>query len=492
MKRKSGVLLHISSLWGERSCGAFGKEARDFVDFLASAGFSYWQVLPFCLPDGFSSPYSSFSAFSVNPYFIDLEQLCDVGLISDEELAGCKQETPYVCEFDKLKNERLALLEKAAARVTLGKDFHTFFETHPHTEKFCEFMARRAANGGKPFWEWENDQSDTNVYDTWRFICYVFVRQWRSLKEYANSKGIKIIGDIPIYVSQDSSDVWEEPENFMLDERKRPKRVAGVPPDYFSEDGQLWGNPLYDWDKMKKDGYSWWCDRIAFMCEFFDCIRIDHFRGLEAFYSCEPGVANARDGVWMKGPGMDLIKALKKVVGEKQLVAEDLGVITPEVKALVDDSGFPGMRVFQFGFDGDPENTHLPYNYPKNCIAYTGTHDNDTLLGYLWSLDDGERSRILSYCGFEDGYWDRREAYYSVIRTMLECSADTVIFPLQDLLMYGSDTRMNVPGVESGNWGWRVTEEQLRSIDTERLKYLNELYGRYEDPQKKQKKNEIS
>ena len=485
MERKSGVLLHVSSLWGEYSCGTFGKEARDFVDFLVSAGFSYWQVLPFCLPDDHSSPYSSFSAFSVNPFFIDLEQLCDVGLITCEELAAARQNEKYSCEFDRLRSERFLLLEKAAERMTEGDDYYAFFRSHPHTEKFCEFMARRAANENKPFWEWKNDCMDRKVYGAWRFICYVFMRQWNELKKYANSKGVSIIGDIPIYVSSDSSDVWEKPECFMLDERKRPKRVAGVPPDYFSETGQLWGNPLYDWDRMKKDGYAWWCDRIAFMCELFDCIRIDHFRGLESFYSCEPDAADACEGVWTKGPGMDLIKALKRVIGDKRLVAEDLGVITPEVKALVTESGFPGMRVFQFGFDGDPENTHLPYNYPKNCIAYTGTHDNDTLLGYLWALDDDTRRRVLSYCGFDDGSWDRREAYISVIRTMLECSADTVIFPLQDLLMYGSDTRMNVPGVESGNWGWRVAEEQVRSVDAGQLKYMNKLYGRFKEPQTK-------
>ena len=483
MERRSGVLLHISSLWGDYSCGTFGKAGRKFVNFLHSSGFCCWQVLPFCLPDVFSSPYSSYSAFSVNPNFIDLEQLCDVGLLSAEELSAAKQKSPYVCEFDRLSAERFALLQKASDRMTRGADFYEFFESHTHTEKFCEFMARRTANGGKDFREWDFDGFDEKFYETWRFICYVFIRQWKDLKSYANEKNIKIIGDIPIYVAADSADVWESPDQFLLDARKRPTRVAGVPPDYFSADGQLWGNPIYDWKKMSADGFAWWRDRIAFMAELFDCVRIDHFRGIESYYSCEPDASNARDGIWSKGPGMKLINALREAAGGCELIAEDLGIITPEVKALVENSSCPGMRVFQFGFDGDSGNAHLPYNYPKNCVAYTGTHDNNTLLGFIWELDGETRGRILSYCGFERPDWNCREAYYSVIRTMLSSVADTVIFPLQDLLLYGADTRMNRPGVSEGNWGWRFTEEQLNGLDRNYLRYLNGLYGRIaEDP----------
>ena len=481
MERKSGVLLHISSLWGDYSCGAFGKEGKAFVDFLKESGFSYWQVLPFCLPDEFNSPYSSYSAFSVNPNFIDLESLCDIGLISYKELEEAKQNTPYVCEFERLSEERFALLAKAAERFKGEKVLDEFFETHPHTEKFCRFMAIRAENGNKSFWEWTNDSEDKKVYHTWRFICYIFMLQWKRLKEYANQKGIMLIGDIPIYVSQDSSDVWEASDQFLLDERRRPTLVAGVPPDYFSADGQLWGNPLYDWNRMKQDGFKWWRDRISFMCEFFDLIRIDHFRGLESFYTCKPDAPNAREGVWKKGPGMKLIEALKEVCGDKKLIAEDLGVITPEVKALVKKSGFPGMRVFQFGFDGDPDTPHLPHNFGTDCIAYTGTHDNNTLLGYVWEMDGEKRRRMLSYCGYESDNWDNRESYFSIIRTMMSSAADTVIFPLQDLLLYGADTRMNVPGVDAGNWAWRVTKDQLDSIDRGRLKYMNGLYGRYKE-----------
>ena len=478
MERKSGVLLHISSLPGDYSCGAFGKAGRDFVDFLAESGFSYWQVLPFCLPDEFESPYSSYSVFSVNPYFIDLEQLCDAGLITYGELLEAKQNTPYACEFDRLDGERLALLSKAASRFKGGEDFDEFFADHPRTDTFCHFMARRAKNGGLPFWEWTEDGEDDAVYGVWRFICFVFVKPWRELKAYANENGVEIIGDIPIYPQLDCAEVFAEPEQFQLDEDKKPRLVAGVPPDYFSEDGQLWGNPIYDWDRMKKDGYKWWRDRMAFMCEFFDGIRIDHFRAFESYYACEPDAVNARNGIWKPGPGMEFIDAMKEVCRDNFLIAEDLGIITDEVKALVEGAGLPGMRVLQFGFNGDPTSPHTPYNYVKNCIAYTGTHDNTTLLGYIWDLDPETRHDLLYYCGYDGDGWDCREAYYSVIRTLMASVADTVIFPLQDLLLFGGDTRMNVPGVKEGNWWWRVTKEQLDSIDRGYLKYLNRIYGR--------------
>jgi len=478
MERKSGVLLHISSLWGDHSCGSFGKEGREFIDFLSDCGFSYWQVLPFCTPDEVSSPYKSYSAFSVNANFIDLCDLRDAGLITSEELEAARQSTPYVCEFDRLKAERFELLKKAAERFRGGADYAEFFKTHVHTEKFCHFMAIRAKNNNAEFQNWTSDDEDASVLNTWKFICYTFARQWKALKSYANGKSISIIGDIPIYVAPDSSDVWESPDQFLVDYRGRPTRVAGVPPDYFSEDGQLWGNPLYNWKAMKADGFKWWRDRISFMCEFFDCIRIDHFRGLESYYTCAPDAQNAKNGKWEKGPGIEFVNALKEVCGDKTLIAEDLGVITPQVKKLVEKSGLPGMRVLQFGFADDADNPHLPHNYINNCIAYTGTHDNNTLLGFVWDLDDATRCRVMDYCGFCGDDWNSRDAYLSVIRTMMRSVADTVIFPLQDLLMYGADTRMNVPGTEKGNWGWRVTKEQLDGIDRTYFRRLNELFGR--------------
>lgn len=484
-KRKSGVLLHITSLWGDYSCGSFGKAGREFVDFLKDCGFSLWQVLPFCLPDEFESPYSSYSVFSVNPYFIDLEPLCDVGLVTYDELKASKQETPYACEFKRLKEERFELLKKAASRYRGGSELDEFFAAHPDTDTFCHFMAKKATNGGKSFLEWTSDKEDKEVYETWRFICYVFVRQWKELKKYANDNGIEIVGDIPIYPQQDCAEVWAHPDQFQLDENKRARRVAGVPPDYFSEDGQLWGNPIYDWDKMKEDGYAWWRARMAFMCEFFDGIRIDHFRAFESYYSCDPDAKNARDGIWTKGPGMDFINAMKEVCRNNFLIAEDLGIITDEVKALVDESGFPGMRVLQFGFDGDPTSPHIPFNYEKNCIAYTGTHDNNTLLGYVFECDDATRRDMLSYCGFNGDYWNCKEAYDAIIRTLLESAADTVIIPLQDILLYGADTRMNTPGVKDGNWWWRVTKDQLSKVDRGYYRRMNRLFGRlHETPEK--------
>ncbi len=476
-ERKSGVLLHISSLWGDYSCGSFGSAGREFVDFLRDSGFSYWQVLPFCMPDDDASPYNSFSTFSVNPFFIDLESLAKDGLLTAGELENARQYTPYTAEFDRLRRERFDLLAKAAERYGDADD--GFFKRHGHTENFCRYMAKRSVNGDISFRKWTVDREDERVLKTWKFICRVFIRQWTELKKYANDNGIRVIGDIPIYVSNESSDIMEQPEQFMLDGRYMPTKVAGVPPDYFSEDGQLWGNPLYNWKRMKEDGYRWWRDRIGFMCELFDCIRIDHFRGLESFYACEPDAENAKNGQWKKGPGMELIKALKEEAGDRMLIAEDLGIITENVEKLVKASGFPGMKVFEFAFAEEGDNPHLPHNYDKNTVAYTGTHDNNTLLGFIWELDGAVRRRVLDYCGFTGDNWDSREAYTSVLRTMLGSHAATVVFPLQDLLFYGADTRMNTPGVKRGNWSWRVTREQLYSIDRAALKRMNVLFGRY-------------
>ena len=476
--RKSGVLMHISSLWGDYSCGSFGRAGYEFVDFLADSGFSFWQVLPFCMPDEDASPYNSFSTFSVNPYFIDLERLSENGLLTRSELEEAKQRTPYVAEFKRLAKERFDLLAKAAARSGDGEATEEFFRKNPHTENFCRYMARRAKNGGESFRLWTDDGFDETVYKTWRFICFAFIKQWSELKKYANGKGISIIGDIPIYVSDESSDVQEQPDQFLLDERYMPTKVAGVPPDYFSEDGQLWGNPLYDWKRMAEDGFKWWRERIGFMCELFDCVRIDHFRGIESFYTCDPDAENAKNGRWVKGPGMALINAIKEAAGDRMLIAEDLGIITPEVEKLVRDSGFPGMRVLEFGFAEGTDNPHLPHNYEKNTVVYTGTHDNNTLLGYVWELDGATRRRLLDYCGYTGQDWNSREAYTSVIRTMLESHADTVIFPLQDLLLYGADTRMNTPGVKEGNWAWRVTRDALSGVDRGELRRMNALYGR--------------
>lgn len=345
--------------------GCIFKSAYDFIDFLADCGFKYWQVLPFCLPDEYNSPYKSYSAFSVNPYFIDIERLYDRELITRQELRDAKQKSPKACEFNRLAYERLPLLKKASTRFLETKRLEDFYALHPQTAKFCEFMALRYANGDKPWYEWTELTPNKDELHAWRVIEYLAIQQWLDIKEYANKKDVGIIGDIPIYVALDSSDVWANPQEFQLDERYRPTSVAGVPPDYFSEDGQLWGNPLYDWDKMKENNFFWWRERMSFMCELFDGVRIDHFRGLESYFSIPASEKTAKNGKWVKGPRMSLINAFKDICGDKLIIAEDLGEITPEVEKLVKDSTYPGMRVLQFGLLGEDNSMHLPHNYPN-------------------------------------------------------------------------------------------------------------------------------
>ena len=475
MTRKSGVLMHISSLFGDYSIGSFGSEAKYFIDFLAECGFSYWQVLPFCMVDECNSPYKSYSTFGGNPYFVDLGIIFAKGLITEEELSAHRQQNPYVCEYVRLYHTRVELLKKAASRVKDRSEIEEFAAKDPYISNFCEFMALKDANSELSWWEWKNTTPDPEVVFAWKFIQYEFFTQWAEIKKYANSKGIKIMGDIPIYVSLDSCDVWSNKEQYLLDEEGKPTKVAGVPPDYFSEEGQLWGNPLYNWDVMKQDGYKWWCDRISHMSKMFDAVRIDHFRGIESFWAVPADAKTAKAGSWVKGPGMDLINAIKSVAGDTEIIAEDLGDITPEVYKLVEDSGFPGMRVFQFGFLNDGDSSHKPHNYPSNCVAYTGTHDNNTLLGYLWELDDLSREKMLAYCGHSDRWESGCE---SIIRTMFQSHAKLVIMPIQDLLGYGSDTRLNIPGKADGNWAYRITREQLDGIDKNRFKQLNKTYAR--------------
>lgn len=479
MKRKSGILLHISSLPGKYGCGSFGDGARDFVNKLADGGFTYWQVLPFCVPDAFFSPYSSASAFSGNPYFIDLGILCDNGLITETERLTAEEKKPYVCEFGRLSEERMALLFRAAdralkdAKIAVAVD--EFMLQNPRVSEFCRFMALREANGNLIWHSWTVDEPDERAESRWRFIEYEFFRQWASVKAYANEKGIKIIGDIPFYVSLDSSDVWGSREQFLLDKDGRPEWVAGVPPDYFSEDGQLWGNPLYDWKHMKNDGYSFWRERISFMLTLFDGVRIDHFRAIESYYAIPGDAVTAKNGEWRKGPGMELIKVIKEIAGDKLIIAEDLGDITDEVRELLEESGFPGMRVMQFGFLYDGDSLHRPHNYVENCVAYTGTHDNNTLLGSIWEMPPERRADLFDYCGCPN---DWNEACVDVIRSLMASKAGLAIFPIQDILGYGADTRMNKPGVTDDNWNYRVTFEQLKSVNTSFYRRLNKLYGR--------------
>lgn len=476
MERKSGVLMHISSLYGEYSIGSFGKEAKEFVDFLEECKFSYWQVLPFCMADDCNSPYQSYSTFAGNPYFVDLEVLKNKGLITDEEINSQRQEQPYSVEYVKLYHTRLNFLKEVSKRVNYKDDVNNFIENNPYLKQFCEFMALKEANDNKPWYEWNNTSYCEETLFMWKFVQYEFFTQWEEVKKYANSKGIKIIGDIPIYVSLDSSDVWANKEQFLLDEKNVPLCVAGVPPDYFCEDGQLWGNPIYNWEEMSKNGYKWWIDRIKHMTNMFDGVRIDHFRGLESYWAVPYGEKTAKNGKWVKGPGMDLINKINEVVDDKLIMAEDLGEITPEVEKLVKDSGYPGIRVFQFGFLGDYDNPHMPHNYCNNCVAYTGTHDNNTLLGYLWELDEGNKKRMLEYCNYHSADWE--SGFDSILRSMFSSCAGLVILPVQDLLGYGSDTRLNIPGKADGNWQFRITKDQLNGIDKNKFRHFNELYKR--------------
>ena len=478
MKRASGVLMHISSLWGEYSIGSFGKEAKKFVDFLSDGGFTYWQVLPFCMADESNSPYKSFSAFGGNPFFIDLPTLHEKGLLTEAELESAKQKTPYVCEYERLRKERISLLALAASRagMALTADVKDFIDNHKPLKQAAKFLALLDENGGEPWQNWKiQEPTEENLFFH-EFLQYEFFTEWLQIKNYANQKGIKIIGDVPIYVALDSADVWANSEQFQLDTRKMPTSVAGVPPDYFCADGQLWGNPLYDWKYMKSDNYSWWRERIRHMLTLFDGIRIDHFRGLESYWSVPASAKTAKEGKWVKGPGRALINAIREEAGDKLIIAEDLGDITEEVVSLVNYSGFPGMRVFQFAFLGDRNTPHLPHNYPKNCVAYTGTHDNNTLLGHVWEIDGNQRDEVFDYCNCPHNDWSG--ACEMIIKTMMASHADTVIFPIQDIFVYGSDTRMNTPGTVTNNWQYRITEDQLRRVSCNKFRYLNMLYGR--------------
>lgn len=476
MNRSSGVLMHISSLHGDFSIGSFGDEAKEFIDYICECGFSYWQVLPFCMIDECNSPYKSYSAFGGNPYFVDLKILHKKGYISDEDLNMQKQKTPYSCEYESLYNNRIDVLKKASLKTNEKDEINNFISENEEISKFCKYMALKEANNQKPWYEWENNDINKETLFMWQFIQYEFFMQWKNIKEYANNKGIKIIGDMPIYVSHDSSDVWSNKKEFLLDEKGLCTDVAGVPPDYFSEDGQLWGNPLYDWEEMKNNNYIWWKKRISHMLNMFDGIRIDHFRAFDSFWSVKSTEKTAKNGEWKKGPGIDFINEIKNLIGDKLIIAEDLGDISESVVKLVNDSGFPGMRVFQFAFLGDKSSPHLPHNYIKNCVAYTGTHDNNTLLGYLWELDDNTRKNMLDYCGYTSENWEA--GYNNILRTIMQSASDLVILPIQDLLGYGCDTRLNIPGKADGNWKFRITKEQLYSIDKNKFKHYNDLYSR--------------
>lgn len=476
MKRASGVLFHISSLYGEYGCGTFGKGAYEFIDFLKKCGFSYWQVLPFGITDKYNSPYMSFSSFGGNPNFVDPEMLFEEGLVTKEELDSQKQVSPYLCEFEELEGKRFEFLRKASERWQDKKIIYDFLGENTYVNDFCIFMAKKYANDQKCHSEWTKEEYSEKTLFVWQFIQYEFYTQWQKLREYAKRNGIGIIGDLPFYVSYDSQDLYSFKKDFQLDEDGRMKKVAGVPPDYFSAEGQKWGNPLYDWDEMEKNGYRYWKARLNHVLKLFDGVRIDHFRALAEYWAVPESEKTAINGSWQKGPGEKMIGVIKEVAGEKLIIAENLGIIDDKVNSLLSFSGFPGMEVFQFGFDGNSGNCHLPHNYVRNSVAYTGTHDNNTLLGFMWELDGNTRKDVLDYIGFSESDWNK--CYDKIFRIMLMSSADTVIFPLQDLLCYGSDARLNTPGKADGNWRFRITKEQLSGIDTGKFLHFNKMYSR--------------
>lgn len=469
MKRSSGILLHISSLPSPYGIGTLGKEAYEFVDFLSGAKQSYWQVLPVTPTSFGDSPYQSSSTFAGNPYFIDLDRLIEEGLLLGEEVQADWGDRPDRVDYGKIYQNRYRVLHSAFNRFDRSLMEHFCRDNAAWLDDYALFEACKNHFGGKSWIEWDEDirfrrsealeryRNELNQeIDFFKFLQYEFDLQWKQLKAYANRKGVSLIGDIPIYVPWDSVEVWTEPRLFQLDEQLIPTRVAGVPPDYFSPTGQLWGNPLYDWDEHKKDGYAWWCRRLGAMKKRFSVVRIDHFRGLESYWAVPFGETTAINGQWEKGPNMDLISAIKREQSELSIIAEDLGFLTPEVKNMLSASGFPGMRVLQFGFEPYQNSRDLPHNYPPNSVAYTGTHDNNTMMGWVKEADAASLGFAVQYLGL-----NTREGFpLGFARGLLNSAAQLAIIPIQDYLGLGAEGRMNTPGT-TGWWTYRMNSTDL-------------------------------
>lgn len=496
--RSSGILMHISSLPSPYGIGTMGAEARKFVDFLVKAGQKYWQVLPICPTSYGDSPYQSFSSFAGNPYFIDLDILCEEGLLTTKECKSYEWGSSVTqVDYNMLYENRYPLLHKAFARFCrkVPGDYAWFCEEQGDwLNDYALFMALKDAHDGVSWSKWEPElrlrEKDAiamaqkeyeKEIEFFKMVQYLFYRQWKALKQYANDKGIFIIGDVPIYVAMDSADVWAEPGQFYLDKKLQPIDVAGCPPDAFSKDGQLWGNPLFRWDVMKKDGYRWWIRRMEKTAKLFDVIRIDHFRGFDSYYAIPYGDKTARNGEWREGPGIGLFCAMEKKLGKIQVIAEDLGFLTESVRKMLVDSGYPGMKLLQFAFDAREDGDYLPHNYTANSVAYAGTHDNDTILGWLRNAPEECLAFAKEYLKL-----DQAEGYHwGIMRGVWSSISDTAIVTAQDILGIGSEGRMNTPSTLGGNWMWRMRPDDLDDALAEKIRRQVELYGRLPKKAKK-------
>ncbi len=494
--RSSGILMPIFSLSSKYGIGTLGKEAYDFIDFLSKAGQTYWQILPLNPTNYGDSPYQSFSSFAGNPYFIDIIELINEGLLTESQADSFDFGEDDECiDYGKLYENRLKLLKLSFNNFKANNNYMTFTSKNSFwLDDYALFMALKNANDDISWQEWdkplkmreenaiENSKIKLkNEIEFYKYIQFKFNEQWIKLKKYANDNKISIIGDIPIYVAFDSADVWANPKQFLLDKDLVPTVVAGCPPDAFSEEGQLWGNPIYDWSYMKNDGYSWWKKYLKHALERYDVVRIDHFRGFESYYTIPYGDKNAMNGKWVKGPDIELFDEFKKDFGEKlPIIAEDLGYLTPEVHKLLKATDFPGMKVLQFAFDTTLKSDYLPHNFNKNCVVYTGTHDNDTILGWLKTGDKIEVEIAKNYLNFpsDNGF------NWAMIRAALMSVANTCIITIADIVGLDSKARINKPSTLGGNWQWRIKGECINSWLAEILYKQTELYGRLPNDEK--------
>ena len=494
--RASGILMPIFSLPSRYGIGSFSKSAYQFVDMLKKAGQKYWQILPLCPTSYGDSPYQSFSTYAGNPYFIDLDQLIEEKLLTRKECQACDfGDDPQDIDYGKLYENRFKLLRKAYERANVGEDQE--FEAYRREnawwlDDYALFMAVKDQFDGVAWNEWAEDirLRWSNAMDYYRrelyyeiefysYLQFVFMKQWKKLKNYANINGIEIIGDIPIYVAFDSADAWANPELFQFDAENLPTAVAGCPPDGFSADGQLWGNPLYRWDYHRETGFDWWIRRIAYCSELYDVVRIDHFRGFDEYYSIPYGDTTARNGHWEKGPGIALFEVAKNRLGELNIIAEDLGYITDSVKKLVADSGFPGMKVLEFAFDSREKSDYLPYTYEKNSVVYTGTHDNETIAGWYAGLDKSDLKMCTDYMNI-----DRipgKEYHWDFIRLAMLSVSDLCVIPIQDYLGLDNRARINHPSTLGTNWRWRLAKGQLSASLLKEIREMTRISGRLQN-----------